>query len=51
MVRSFDADYLCDMGGELSVAYLDKTPRQGRTGSNNEWASSLEKTQVAVSCL
>lgn len=26
IVRSFDADYLCDMGGELSVAYLDKTP-------------------------
>lgn len=25
-VRSFEADYLCDMGGELSVAYLDKTP-------------------------
>jgi adenosylhomocysteinase len=26
LVRSFDADYLCDMGGELCVAYLDKTP-------------------------
>ena len=26
MVRSFEADYLCDMGGELCVAYLDKTP-------------------------
>jgi adenosylhomocysteinase len=26
LVRDFDADYLCDMGGELSVAYLDKTP-------------------------
>ena len=26
IVRSFDADYLCDMGGELCVAYLDKTP-------------------------
>jgi adenosylhomocysteinase len=26
IVRSFDADYLCDMGGELSIAYLDKTP-------------------------
>jgi adenosylhomocysteinase len=25
-VRDFEADYLCDMGGELSVAYLDKTP-------------------------
>lgn len=25
-VRAFEADYLCDMGGELSVAYLDKTP-------------------------
>lgn len=25
-VRSFEADYLCDMGGELSIAYLDKTP-------------------------
>lgn len=25
-VRSFNADYLCDMGGELCVAYLDKTP-------------------------
>jgi adenosylhomocysteinase len=25
-VRCFEADYLCDMGGELSVAYLDKTP-------------------------
>ena len=23
---SFDADYLCDMGGELSMAYLDRTP-------------------------
>jgi adenosylhomocysteinase len=26
LVRAFEADYLCDMGGELSVAYLDKTP-------------------------
>ena len=26
LVRSFEAEYLCDMGGELSVAYLDKTP-------------------------
>ena len=26
LVRDFEADYLCDMGGELSVAYLDKTP-------------------------
>jgi len=26
LVRSFEADYLCDMGGELSVAYLDKAP-------------------------
>ena len=26
LVRSFGADYLCDMGGELSVAYLDKIP-------------------------
>jgi adenosylhomocysteinase len=26
LVRSFEADYLCDMGGELSVAYLDKEP-------------------------
>jgi adenosylhomocysteinase len=26
LVRGFEADYLCDMGGELSVAYLDKTP-------------------------
>jgi adenosylhomocysteinase len=25
-VRAFEADYLCDMGGELSVAYLDKSP-------------------------
>jgi len=26
LVRSFQADYLCDMGGELIVAYLDKNP-------------------------
>jgi adenosylhomocysteinase len=26
IVRSFEADYLCDMGGELCLAYLDKTP-------------------------
>jgi adenosylhomocysteinase len=25
-VRDFDADYLCDMGGELSEIYLDKRP-------------------------
>jgi len=25
-VREFDADYLCDMGGELCEAYLDKDP-------------------------
>ena len=25
-VRDFEADYLCDMGGELSAAYLDKQP-------------------------
>jgi len=26
IVRSFEADYLCDMGGEICVAYLDKIP-------------------------
>jgi adenosylhomocysteinase len=26
IVRAFDADYLCDMGGELCVAYLDRKP-------------------------
>ncbi len=26
LVRAFDADYLCDMGGELSVAYRDRGP-------------------------
>jgi adenosylhomocysteinase len=26
IVRTFDADYLCDMGGELCVAYLDRQP-------------------------
>ena len=26
LVRGFEADYLCDMGGELCVAYLDKNP-------------------------
>jgi adenosylhomocysteinase len=26
LVRAFDADVLCDMGGELSVAYLDREP-------------------------
>jgi adenosylhomocysteinase len=26
IMRSFDADYLCDMGGELCVAYFDKNP-------------------------
>jgi adenosylhomocysteinase len=26
LVRAFDADYLCDMGGELSEAYLDRRP-------------------------
>lgn len=25
-MRGFDADYLCDMGGELSEIYLDRTP-------------------------
>ncbi len=27
LVRAFDADYLCDMGGELSVAYRDRQPQ------------------------
>ncbi len=26
IARSFEADYLCDMGGELCIAYLDRTP-------------------------
>lgn len=26
IVRGFEAEYLCDMGGELCVAYLDKVP-------------------------
>jgi adenosylhomocysteinase len=26
LARAFDADYLCDMGGELSVAYLHREP-------------------------
>jgi hypothetical protein len=25
-VRDFDADYLCELGGELSEAYLDRVP-------------------------
>jgi adenosylhomocysteinase len=29
LVRAFDADYLCDMGGELSVAYRDREPPVG----------------------
>ena len=29
LVREFDADYLCDMGGELSVAYRDREPAVG----------------------
>ncbi|MFN8380107.1 MAG: adenosylhomocysteinase [Anaerolineae bacterium] len=26
IVRAFEADYLCDMGGELSLAYTDRLP-------------------------
>lgn len=26
IARAFDADYLCDMGGELSVAYMNRVP-------------------------
>lgn len=26
LAREFDADYLCDMGGELSTAYIDRQP-------------------------
>lgn len=26
IIRSFEADYLCDMGGEVCAAYVDKTP-------------------------
>jgi adenosylhomocysteinase len=26
LIRNFEADYLCDMGGEMIVEYLDKTP-------------------------
>jgi adenosylhomocysteinase len=41
LVRSVDADYLCDMGGELSEAYLDRTP--SITGAMEATTSGLNR--------
>ncbi|MEA2002639.1 MAG: adenosylhomocysteinase [Actinomycetota bacterium] len=41
LVRAFDADYLCDMGGELSEAYLDREP--AITGALEATTSGLNR--------
>jgi len=47
LVRSFQADYLCDMGGELSVAYLDKTPPvKGALEATTSGLNLLKKHRV-----
>ncbi len=43
-VRAFEADYLCDMGGELIVSYLDKQPMvQGALEATTSGITLLEK--------
>jgi len=47
LVRGFEADYLCDMGGELIVAYLDKTPPvQGALEATTSGLSLLRKMKL-----
>ncbi len=47
LVRSFEADYLCDMGGELIVAYLDKTPPvKGALEATTSGLNLLKKHRV-----
>jgi adenosylhomocysteinase len=47
LVRAFGADYLCDMGGELSVAYLDKTPPvQGALEATTSGLSLLRQHEL-----
>lgn len=47
LVRSFEADYLCDMGGELSVAYLDKIPPvKGALEATTSGLNLLRKHQL-----
>jgi adenosylhomocysteinase len=47
LVRAFDADYLCDMGGELSVAYLDrKPPVQGALEATTSGLHVLSQHQI-----
>ena len=41
LVRAFDAEYLCDMGGELSEAYLDREP--AITGALEATTSGLSR--------
>lgn len=47
IVRSFEADYLCDMGGELCLAYLDKTPPvQGALEATTSGLLLLKKARL-----
>jgi adenosylhomocysteinase len=46
-VRSFEADYLCDMGGELIVTYLDKFPPvQGALEATTSGLNLLKKHKL-----
>ena len=47
IVRRFGADYLCDMGGELCVAYLDKKPPvRGALEATTSGLNLLKKHQL-----
>ncbi len=47
IVRSFEADYLCDMGGELCLAYLDKQPPvKGALEATMTGLHNLNKTNL-----
>jgi adenosylhomocysteinase len=46
-VRQFEADYLCDMGGELSEVYIDKQPPViGALEATTSGLSRLKKYQM-----
>ena len=47
IVRDFEADYLCDMGGELIVSYLDKSPPvKGALEATTSGLNLLEKHKI-----
>lgn len=51
LIRAFDAAYLCDMGGELSEAYVDRSPPvEGALEATTSGLNRLRRLEVPSRC-